>query len=489
MTPHYQVLGGGIDLISPPTTVDPGRCIVAKNYECPITGGYRSVQGYTIYTQPTGTGAILGVVVYKGYLYCIRQNGTYAKLYKWTGSTWSDQTGAVNLPVGRYEFAIGNFQATTYTETLYLQCNGSGKPLSYDGTTLAFLTHATCPSGGKWIVVHHNRLIVCFANGSLQYSRAGYPDDWDAVDGAGEIGVQDTITGIISNRGVLIIGCAKTIKILSGTGTSDFVLEAFADNTGVRPYTMKDFNGPYFVHERGLSSLQATQDYGDFNLGNWGLPVEPLFQDGTLSCVGAVVSKSKSQYRVFFSNKTALFATVVGNKVAIMPVTYAHQMTCVTSGELSTGTEVLAFGDDQGNVYRMDYGTSFGGTAIESWLTFGFNHYKSPTMYKRFHRAWMDVQGQEPTTLYVRPQFDYGDEDIALHGLASLSVYGPGGYWDISDWDEVYWSSPIQTSIDIDMTGIALNMALSVYHSSSTVAPHTITGYGTHYAPRRGRRA
>lgn len=43
---QYSRFAGGLDLVSPPLTIDAGKCISIDNYECNSLGGYRRIDGY-----------------------------------------------------------------------------------------------------------------------------------------------------------------------------------------------------------------------------------------------------------------------------------------------------------------------------------------------------------------------------------------------------------------------------------------------------------
>jgi hypothetical protein len=43
---QYSRFAGGLDLVSPPLTIDAGKCISINNYECNTLGGYRRIDGY-----------------------------------------------------------------------------------------------------------------------------------------------------------------------------------------------------------------------------------------------------------------------------------------------------------------------------------------------------------------------------------------------------------------------------------------------------------
>jgi len=45
-TEKYFPLVGGVDLVTPPITMKPGRLILCKNYEQGVVGGYSRIQGF-----------------------------------------------------------------------------------------------------------------------------------------------------------------------------------------------------------------------------------------------------------------------------------------------------------------------------------------------------------------------------------------------------------------------------------------------------------
>jgi hypothetical protein len=62
---HYTPFDGGVDLITPATQIKPGRLLAGMNYECPVEGGYRAIDGYAQIGDPVpGEGSVLGVAVY-----------------------------------------------------------------------------------------------------------------------------------------------------------------------------------------------------------------------------------------------------------------------------------------------------------------------------------------------------------------------------------------------------------------------------------------
>lgn len=481
---QYVPFAGGVDQISPPTRLDPGRALVAMNYECPVEGGYRSIKGYTqIGNTLPGQGKVLGVAVWDGRQFAIREisGGGTATLYEFTSGSWSSV--GTGLPVGRYEIIVGNFYATAASEALFMVCP-NGKPYQFDGSTLTEITGAQ--SGAKFLAVHQNRLALGFEAGSVQLSAVGDPTDWAGANGAAEIGAQDHVTGLSSSTGgVLIIFCDETVKGLYGSATSNYEVKMISQNSGAKPYSTADMQVPFFVNERGPASLYTVQAFGDFEQSNWGRPVEPLFREKFVPHA-ATVSKDFSQYRVWNDKGLGVWATFSGKELlGITQTQFPDVLEVVFTGEDATGDELILFGDDAGNVYQMDKGTSFAGAAIESFIGLAYNHVDSPTRRKRFRRAYLLGIGTEKTQFSVLPGFDYGDADIARHLRLFRDMPARGGFWDFDDWNDFAWSAPYALNEPITIAGSGENIGLNFYHSSDTADPHRLTGYVLHYSLRR----
>lgn len=481
----YVPFGGGIDLVTPATRMEPGRAILAVNYECPIEGGYRSVAGYTrLGTGVPGEGPILGVEVWQGEPYAIRQEvgETTAALHRWTPSeTWERVGGG--LPVGRYEITVGNLFATAAGEALYMVCP-NGRPFKWDGSTLTELTGAQV--GASYIKAHKNHLFIGFEAGSVQHSAIGDETDWTVNGGAGEIGTQDVVSGLaVATGGVLVIFGRDSVQGLYGTSAADFELRSISANSGARAYTVVEMRQPVFINERGITSLEAVQSFGDFAQADLTRQIQPLFSNGYRP-VCATYSKALGQYRVWDDSGRGIRLTISGSEILGVTVTeFPDQPTTCATGEKSTGDEVTVFGTSDGNVHQMDTGTSFAGEPIESILVTQYHHCGSPTIRKRFRRAYLETTGTNSTTFSVLPELDYGDERVARQRREFISVMASGGNWGVSTWGDFVWSAPYQSNTPIALTGTGENINMAFYHSSADVEPHSIKGYHVHFTQRR----
>ncbi len=236
---QYIALGGGIDLLTPPRQIPTGRCLYAVNYECPVTGGYRRIDGYTqLDVEVPGTGEILGVATFNDEHYAIRANGTDATLHRLDATGW---TAVGNVPVGRYEFAEGNFSATEAGKALFMV--GGGQPYELKGGILSLIDKA--PSGAQYIAIHHNHLFLGVPQGSVVHSSLGDPKDFAGTNSAGEIGTQQTLNGLIAGvGGALHILCRDSVKTLFGRSQTTFELRTTIPNSGPRPYSVRRWSSP-----------------------------------------------------------------------------------------------------------------------------------------------------------------------------------------------------------------------------------------------------
>jgi len=478
----YVGLGGGIDLMTPPRQAKPGQCLFAVNYECPVTGGYRRISGYTKLgdTLP-GTGPILGVCTFKDEHYAIRKNGATSDLYKLIGGAWAS---IGTLATGRYEFAEGNFLATEAGRALHMV--GGAKPYQLKDGTLSEIAGAM--TGAKYIAIHQNHLMLGYPQGSLQHSGIGDPLNWDAsTGGAGEIGTSGALTGLINGTGgVLHVTGRDNIKTLYGSSGANFELRTTIPNSGAKPYSLQSLIQPYYVAERGISNLQSAQEFGDFRQMQAGAQIEPLFTDEgyaeRVQC--SSISKRRAQYRVFFDDGSGVYLSPTGATT----VSFLNKPQVMHAGEFDSGEESVLFGDDVGNVYRLGNGAQgFAGEPIRAFLTLAYTDLKQPSVRKRFRRVFWDVRSGSSANITFRPDFDFGGGETAASLRQTLTFLLGGGLWGVGKWGEIAWSAPVvaQEAGDVTGSGTAINFAI---YSNGVSEPHELLGYDLTYSERRLRR-
>ena len=483
--PRYVPLGGGIDLQTPTRQLPPGACLYAINYECPVSGGYRRIEGYMEVAEDVpGEGPVLGVVTFRDDIYAIRKDvGTdTATLYRLNAGVWTTVAAVHN---GRHEFVEGNVYATESGNALYGVGGGLPFEIKSDGT---FTEFGTAMPGAKFIALHKNHLALGFEPGSVQFSGIGDPSSWDAATGgAGEIGVGETLTGLLLGRGgTLHVLCRDSIKTIYGDSTANFELRVTVPNSGAKPYSAQNFINPQFIAEQGFSGLESTDQFGDFRPFQPGAKVEPIFRDAELAnqVVCSMVSKDRGQYRVLFDNGTGLYSSPTG----ITMVKFPDKMRVAHSGELQNGEEIILAGDDKGRVYRMDNEAyTFNGEPIEAFLSLAYNDLGNPTVRKRFRRAWWDIRSGTDAEISIQPDFDFGQAQSSRHLRQIVRFILGGGRWNVDDWDDLRWSVPILAQRPVDITGSGTAVNFSIY-SNAPSAPFEVLGYDIVFEQRRLRR-
>lgn len=482
----YIPLGGGMDLVTPPRQLAAGRALYALNYECPVTGGYRRIDGYTqVGPVVPGEEPLLGVCSFADDIYAIRKDvgSDSATLYQYNSSTdaWDTIGTGGELTNARHEFAEGNFLATAAGRALYLV--GGGKPFELKGGALTELANG--PDGGVFIAVHRNHLFIGFEVGSVQHSSLGDPADWNASTGsAGEVGTSEALTGMVAGRGgVLHLLCRDSIKTLYGSSSADWELRTTIPNSGAKAYSGQAWLDAYYVAERGISSLQASDQFGDFQPMQSGAALEPVFTSqgyaDRITC--SVVSKRLAQYRVFFDDGTGVYLSPAGMTL----VQYPDPPVVAHGGEQDDGTEVLLFGTDAGEVMQLG-GNTFNGETIAAFLTLAYTDLGKPTIRKRFRRVFWDIRSGSGATIRVTPDFDFGNVESGRHGVRFLTFLLGGGLWDVDDWGEFAWSTPVQAQDSLDIAGTGTSINFAIY--SEAAESHELLGYDLVLTPRRLRR-
>jgi len=478
-------LGGGLDLVSPAIQLSAGNAILAQNYECSMNGGYRRADGYKIFDGRTagtslvvpGSGPIRGVWEYGGVVYAFRNNanGSAGVMHKSTTSGWAVVSTPTLAAGGDYEFVNHNFGGHSSTQNMY-GCNGVNKAFQFNGTTLTLLNTGMTTDTPSHIGVHKNHLFLSFSGGSVQHSGTGNPTSWTLVTGAGEISIGSEVTGLNSMQGnSLAITGLKQVSVLYGTSASNWDLKSYSPAIGATSKTHAQMDSDlYYFNGDDLSSLTATQAFGDFESASVSSLVKPFLDARKNSTVGATVNRDKNQYRLFFNDKTVLVGTIINRQiVGFSTWLLLHTPSFVTEGYM---------GCTDGSVMLMDSGTSFNGTAIQSFLRLPFTNLNSPHKKKRFRKATLELEAGSQATLNYLADYDYGTGGSS--SSASTTVYGGGGFWDVASWNNFVWSSAVVASAEAYLNGSGRNISLLIQHTSATDPSFTLQGVQLNYSLR-----
>ena len=443
------------------------------------SGGTTEIEeGDTITGETGGATALVERVVLKtgtwaggdaqGYFILSGQTGTFESETVKVGvdlnlaTIASDSTAQTLLPNGRYEFINENFGGHAGTRRMY-GCDGVNKSFEFDGSVYVPIYTGMTNDAPTHITGWKNHLVLMFPGGSIQNSSLGNPYVWDPVTDASEMMVGDEGTGFLQLPNALACFSRNSIKLLYGTTTDDWDLRPHSDEAGAVEWSMQKIGSGIFLDDRGITSLSAVQEYGDFHANILSKYIHPWLKDKISDVQCSLRVKDKNQYRLFFNDMQAVTMTLDGNKlIGFTRQLYDVLPVCACSTEDSTGKEELFFGSTDGFVYQMDSGRTFNGSALSSIVKFHFNHLKRPNHYKRIRFITLELTAPINTYLQFNVEFDYGDTG---NESQTFLLDSPGGVWGVDDWDAFIWGTGSTASLPIDIDGEGRNFSLTIYNS------------------------
>lgn len=262
------------------------------------------------------------------------------------------------------------------------------------------------------VIVHKQHLFFSYPSGRVIFSDIGDPMSFTAIGGGGELSMGDEVTGFeILPGGSLGVYCEDRIGIISGSSAADFRLDIYSDEAGAIPGTLQGLPTSIFCDRRAITTLAASDAYGNFASKALSQAVDPTYQKirsgGRLF---SVVSRSKSQYRIINQDGRGLFLTFDGSQLAgAMEVSLGRKITAVGSLD---GDEDRAFiaGDD-GYIYQLDAGTTFDGEPVDAFLETADYHFRTPQQNKAFKQLDIELEGDPRLEMQVTNILDGGVDE------------------------------------------------------------------------------
>lgn len=375
---------------------------------------------------------------------------------------------------------------TTGTNTLILNITSS----TGSGTLTAWeMGYANYDDKPFDLAAHKDHMFLACPRGQLQSSNLGDPLTFTTT--AALFGIGDSITGIISLKGELLgIFAAQRIKFLAGSTTLDYVMSDHTKDVGAALGTIQENNGnAIFLDDKGLTCLQSTQAFGSFEASILSRNAKTTLDAKRSMVVGSRMAKNNYQHRLYFSDGTCLRCTIrTGNAVitpddvAFMPSKYDHIPTCFAAGIIGAGNERMFFGTADGYVMEEDAGTSFDGAVIPCVVRPHFNHYKSPNIEKRYHKAVLELDSPDAVAINFRQVFNYDNGTYAHGGTQSADITGTGGLFDAGTFDTFQFDLPAVSQAEASLNGVGVNMTELFFFESSYVRPVTLQGLLTYYS-------
>lgn len=484
---------------------------VAFEYEISFSNANTSVEDGDTLTQGAVTATIRRVMVQTGTLVSGTNTGRLVISVPTGGNfaagaatstgggslTLSGAQTAITMAVGgKFEFVKANFFGQASSTRLY-GCDGANRCFEFDGTYFCPIATGFSPDTPKHIAEFKNHLIVA-VQGSWGNSGIGDPYNFTTTAGGSEGATGDTITGFCElpgsqSSGALMIGGKENTFILYGTSSADWNFTTYAEGVGSTDYSIQRMSDTYFMGKLGVTGLQATQNYGNFAQATLTNSIKTFINQKRLRVACSALSRERSQYRLFFSDGYALYATIVNGKLlGAMQIQFSNTAYCASFDEDSSGNEVLLFGAASGGyVYQLDKGSSFDGEAILTKLVLNFNHSKSPRTIKRYRKASVEMQA----TSYLSMRFGYSYAYASTYEIQPASTAHTSSLttssWDSGvTWDQagIYWDGQSIAPTEVDMVGNGENVQITLSSGTDYILPFTINSIILHYSPRRGLR-
>ena len=294
-----------------------------------------------------------------------------------------------------------NFFIDAKREAIY-GVTGAGPAFLFNGTYFHFIRAPIAEAQDKprHIAEHEFHLVLAYDSGSILVSVVGDPTNFSGVEGASEFGFGDNITDLLplvgSSLGVM---CKQSSHAFVGNVLENFTTQIISKTSGAIEYTSAIVGQPIYADFRGISAVNATQQYGDFAAGRLSQMINDFVQSrlqevcgicsARLRPVGALPVRNKNQYRLFFNDGLILTLTLFGqgdlapvftlqnygwDATTPKKLNSDYVPTALLSTVLKNGTELNLIGTKDGDIWILDQGTGIldgsGITNYDAFLTF-----------------------------------------------------------------------------------------------------------------------
>ena len=504
----------------------PGVATKLRNFEVSIEGGYRRINGYTVFgggsaVRPNTTEDIEGLSVYADGVVAVAgndiffsQDGTsYLQINKASvdasGDNFSTFSGRSELSltsIDQCEFAL--FEGTSdYGELVITDKSGNNKPFLFKMTgTSAVLSSRTFfvsqitisgSTTAKFCTIHDNHLVLAgdpSTPNTIYFSSTGDIDSFTG-SGAGSITLEDKVVGLKSFRNELFIFCQNSIFKLQNINDSNSVaVVPVTKNVGcLDGKTIQEIAGDLiFLAPDGFRTVAGTSRIGDVELGTISQAIQPIINDIATNAdslqFSSVVLRNKSQYRMFYSRVTdsqfvskGVIGTLRSNGFE-WSETLGISAPAITSGFTSSGVEKVYHGDRDGKIYNHNTGNSFNGTNIEAEYQSPDYDYGDLGTLKTLDYVKIAFTPEGDCQPSLRVRFDYDSltsaqpADIVLDAIPEPAIFGTAvfGTQKLGATEQ-----PLVRQV---LTGSGHSNFFKVF-SNDTNAPYSINGLYVNYRP------
>lgn len=419
---------------------------------------------------------------------------------------------------GRYMFAKYYYSG----KKIAVMCDGVNPAGRWDGTTYTQINGTGAPTNPKFATFFAGCLVLAgYTSGGGQDAfsiSAGSSDtDFIGTDGALEIKVGDTITGIRAFRETLYIFCQRSIYSFGLTSAStsntpaQMSIQSVATGIGCVCYdSIQEVNGDLvYLAEDGIRTLAGTMKLNDVELGTISKPILNTANQvdhligGDPDNVSSVVIREKNQYRLFYNTPGEPEANAQGILGAIRPGkqtmtqfgTYISFWEWATlqgikpvccDSDLTGTTEIVVHGGTDGYVYQQEVDGAFNGSNVTAVYTTAPLQFDDPEIRKLLQKITVYTHPEGTMNLNTQVIYDFSDTNTMQPPVQVLSAIGTGSTYGNATYGTSTYGGQTTPKITANVVGSGKIIQIS-FTTTDTNLPYSIQGISFSYRPL-GRR-
>jgi len=417
-------------------------------------------------------------------------------------SSPADNAAITFLSTSRENAGKTRFSRYNYTGSEKIAIvDGINVPALYNGSLFTALNDApTDVNAAEFVVSFKNQLF--FGKNNLLTFTAPFTDtDFTAANGSGTISVGANITGLIVFRQQLIIFTESSIFQLVGNTIGDFNLQPVTTDIGcVDKDTIQEVGGDImFLGPDGLRLLSGTERIGDFGLGVVSKTIQKEVTDFITANTSftSVVIRNKSQYRILGYNNNIAQANAQGILGTQMAGQGGEGMAWadirgirahVADSRFFQNAETIVFANDDGFLYQMEEGNSFGGSNIQTTFATPYMPINDPRVRKTFYKMFLYTDPQGSVSFDVSLKLDFDQKNSVQptkidfnNATGTVAFMGAATFGSTA-----VYSSKLKTLFETQIIGSAFVVSLQ-YTSDSVDPPFSLDAITLEYTTNTRR--
>jgi len=382
--------------------------------------------------------------------------------------------------------------------------DGVNAPALYNGTTFTVLDSAPSDVIGATVVATHKNHIFYAKGRVLSFGSPLTTTDFQSGNGAGNIGLDNSIVAIKSFRDQLIVFTDSSIFRLNGDALATFNLQPITRDIGcIQTDSVQEIGGDVvFMAPDGLRLLSATERIGDFGLAPITKKIQGTFNDFVKLHTDffSLVIRNKSQYRLFgwndnFTRPNAQgilftqFASPGEASVIDFAETRGIQVTACASVYSGT-TEFVLFSGKEGFLHRMENDTSsFDDNNIATTFATPFYPINDPRIRKTIYKAqfYLDPEGRVNFDLNLKFDFDESGAVVMPAVTFTNASSNASQFYGVAAYGSATYGAKLQKVFSAQTTGSGNTISAQFEADNNTDVPYALDALTLEYATHARR--